>query len=82
MLKVQHDITPATADRAIVWRVNEEDKSRLENLGLCYIPGIRNVRFERWNPESQFEDIKLFVEIVGLGLKGCHLISRMCMSLK
>ena len=59
MLNVHRDLAPLAADRTVLWCVNEEDKKRMEHLGLCFIPDVGEVKFVRWNPESQLKNTKI-----------------------
>lgn len=52
LLKVHHNFSPSAANRAVIWSINEEDKKRLEEMGLFIILEVGKVRFEKWNPET------------------------------
>ena len=70
MLKCYHDLTPFADDRAFIWSVSEKDKKSLEKLGLCTIPEVGSVTLEKWNPETQFKDIKVECNNSWIGIEG------------
>ena len=41
----------------------------MENLGLCTIPEVGKVRFERWNSETQFKNTKIKCRISWIGIE-------------
>ena len=70
VLKIHHVLKPFAADRVIIWSNNEEDKKRLEDIGLCTIPGVGEVCFERWNLDNQFTNSKIVCKNSWVGIEG------------
>lgn len=53
LFNIQHEITPLSADRAIIWSGSQEEKRRLEKIGLCNIKG--------WNSEVREVESRITV---------------------
>ena len=73
MLNFHRELTPLAADRAVLWCVNEEDKRKMEQLGLCFIPHVGEVKFVRWNPEAQLKNKIFFCSNSWMGIEGLPL---------
>ena len=73
LLNAHHELTPLAADRAILWFANENDRIRTKLLGRVIIPGVGEVKLERWNPESQLKDPKIVCSNSWMGIEGLPL---------
>lgn len=73
LLKADHDLTPLAADRAVLWCDNELDRIKTEKLGCCFLPGVREVKLQRWNPQSQLNNSKIVCRNSWLGIEGLPL---------
>ena len=71
--KCHRVLTPLAADRAVLWCKDQEDKRRIEKLGLYTIPKVGEVQFVRWNPESQRKNTKIICSNSWLGIEGLPL---------
>ena len=70
LLKFHHDISPLVADGVVRWSISKEDKRRMEEMGLCTILDVGKVRFERWHPNTQFNDTKIECRNSWIGIEG------------
>ena len=58
LLKSHHVLCPYKVDKAVIWSNSVEDKNTMEGMGICNIPGVGKVRFERRKSDSQFTNLK------------------------
>ena len=63
-------LSPFVADRAILWSNCEENKIKLEEMGMCNIPRVDDVHFQRWSPENQFRNMKTACTNSWIGIEG------------
>ena len=73
IFKIQHDINPIAANKAVIWSTCDEEKRRLEKMGFFNIPGVGKFRTERWNTENQFIDNKIECRSSWVGIEGLPL---------
>lgn len=73
MFNIQQEIIPFSVDKAVVWTDCEEEKRRLEEIGVRTIPGVGKVRIERWSPNSQFKNTKIEYRQSWIGVEGLPL---------
>lgn len=66
-------LTPLAADRVVLWCLDEEDKRRMEKMGFCVIPDVGEVKFVRWNPDSQLTNLLIACSDSWIGIEGLPL---------
>ena len=72
-LNSQRILTPIASDRAALWCANREEKIRLEKVGLYNSPGVGQVKFVKWTPESQLMNTKIECTNSWIGIEGLPL---------